>query len=156
MARRLAQEVGKKDPFRSATQEAYLNVVRTGQELEGQFKTLLRGRRLSPTTYNLLRILRGHHPAGCRCSTIRDQLVVRVPDVTRLVNRLIDAGLVTRATDPGDGRAVLIRITDAGMRVLEELDTPVLDMHRRQLGHLSDEELESLTRLLEKARDASG
>ncbi len=149
----LAQEVGKKNPFQSGAQEAFLNIIRTGALLDGPFKTLFRQHGLSPTTYNLLRILRGHHPDGCRCSTLREQLVARVPDITRLVNRLCGTGFVTRKPDPADARAVIIRITTKGLRTLEMLDKQVMDLHQLQLGHLSTDELKSLNRLLEKARD---
>lgn len=155
MARKLADEVGKHQPFRSREQEAFLNLMRTGQQFEGDFKTLFRRFDLSPTAYNLLRILRGHRPIGCRCSTIRDELVVRVPDVTRLVNRLFEMDLVSRAPDPDDARAVLIRITPQGLRRLEQLDDLVMELHERQLGHFTPNELETLIDLLERARDAA-
>jgi len=153
MPRTLAQEVGKKDPFKSKAQEAFLNIIRTGALLDGPFKTLFRKHGLSPTTYNLLRILRGHKAQGCRCSTLRDQLVVRVPDITRLVDRLSDAKFVTRKPDPKDARAVIVRITPKGLRVLDALDDQVENLHHEQLGHLSDDELDTLNRLLEKARE---
>ncbi len=153
MPRTLAQEVGKKNPFHSGAQEAFLNIIRTGALLDGPFKTLFRKHGLSPTTYNLLRILRGHEPTGCRCSTLREQLVVRVPDITRLVDRLRQAGFVTRKPDPKDARAVIVRITSKGLRTLGELDDQVVELHKTQLGHMSDDELGTLNRLLEKARD---
>lgn len=152
MTRRLAEEVGKRDPFRSKAQEVFLNLSRTGQHLDAPFKTLFRSHGLSPTTYNLLCILRGHRPKGCRCTTLRDELVVRVPDVTRLVDRLCDAGLVVRTPDADDARAVLVRITPVGLKMLEELDEPVLELHEQQLGHMSTEELSTLSDLLERAR----
>jgi len=74
------------------------------------------------------------------------------PTMTTQVRRLEDAGLVTRTTDPQDARAVLIRITEKGLNLLEGLDEPVLSLHRKQLGHLSREELAELNRLLVKAR----
>jgi DNA-binding MarR family transcriptional regulator len=153
MPRTLAQEVGKRDPFKSRAQEAFLNVIRTGAMLDGPFKTLFRKHGLSPTTYNLLRILRGHQSHGCRCSILRDQLVVRVPDITRLVDRLCDAKFVTRKPDPKDARAVIVRITAKGLRILDTLDQQVMQLHTEQLGHLSNDELDTLNRLLEKARE---
>jgi len=152
MTRRLADDIGKREPFRSKAQEAFLNLSRTCQHLEGDFKVLFREYGLSPTTYNLLRILRGHRSSGCRCSTLRDELVVRVPDVTRLVNRLYESGLVSRGPDPDDARAVLVRITAEGLRLLEDLDGPVIELHERQFEHLSREELRTLSALLERAR----
>ncbi len=153
MTNSLAQELGKRSPFESGTQEAFLNLVRTVAVLDGEFKSLFRRHGLSPTTYNLLRILRGHRPKGCRCATLREQLVVRVPDITRLVDRLATAGLVTRTTDTNDARAVNVRITPKGLRVLKALDEPVMMLHEQQLGHLSADEIKSLNHLLERSRD---
>lgn len=156
MPQSLASEVGKREPFRSGTQEAFLNLIRTVAMLDGDFKCLFRAHGLSPTTYNLLRILRGHRPKGCRCATLREQLVVRVPDITRLVDRLENTGFVIRTADQKDARAVNIRITPKGTRVLKALDEPVLALHDRQLGHLSPEELRTLNCLLERCRETDG
>ncbi|MBX3321616.1 MAG: MarR family transcriptional regulator [Phycisphaeraceae bacterium] len=148
----LAAEIGKKEPFEHAEQEAFLNLMRTVSILEADFKSLFRKHGLSSTTYNLLRILRGHKPHGLRCTQIKCELVSRVPDITRLVDRLEESGLVRRAADPKDARAVVIHITPKGYRVLEKLDEPVTNLHRRQLGHLSPQELAALNDLLAKAR----
>lgn len=156
MPSRLAQEIGKKHPFGLPEQEAFLNLQRTAQALEAEFKVLFRRHDLSLTTYNLLRILRGHGPRGVCCSTIREQLVVRVPDVTRLVDRLVECGLVGREDDPADARAVLVRITRKGLRLLDRLDEPVLELHRRQLSHMTPAQIESLNALLQLARSPSG
>ncbi|MCL4221323.1 MAG: MarR family transcriptional regulator [Phycisphaerales bacterium] len=156
MPSRLAQEIGKKEPFVLAEQEAFLNLQRTAQALEADFKALFRPHGLSLTTYNLLRILRGHRPSGVRCNTIREQLVVRVPDVTRLVDRLIECGLVERQVDPADARAVLVHITRKGLRLLEKLDEPVVALHRKQLAHMSPEQLDTLSQLLQAARSPGG
>lgn len=152
MPSRLAQEIGKKHPFENPAQEAFLNLQRTAQGLEGEFKGLFRKHGLSLTTYNLLRILRGHRSEGVRCSTIRDQLVVRVPDVTRLVDRMIECELAEREVDPLDARAVLVHITRKGLRLLDKLDEPVLELHRRQFSHMTPEQLETLNELLQLAR----
>lgn len=156
MPSRLAQELGKKQPFALPEQEAFLNLQRTAQALEADFKKLFRKHGLSLTTYNLLRIARGHRPNGVRCSTIRDQLVVRVPDVTRLVDRMVDRGLVERQVDPADARAVLVHITSRGLRLLSRLDKPVEELHRRQLAHMSRGQLDTLNELLQLARTPPG
>lgn len=148
----LAAEVGKKTPFACAEQEVFLNLIRTASELEGEFKSLFRAHGLSSTTYNILRILRGHRPEGLRCTQVKSMLVVRVPDVTRLVDGLEEAGLVKRSEDAADARAVVLRITPKGLKLLERLDQPVVELHRKQLGHVPPEELTHLNALLESAR----
>ncbi|MFG0305100.1 MAG: MarR family winged helix-turn-helix transcriptional regulator [Phycisphaerales bacterium JB040] len=152
----LREEINKRDPFEVAEQEAYLNLVRTQAELGGEFFSLFKRHGLSEAGYNVLRILRGAHlqkkTRGVRSSEIAGQMVVRVPDVTRLVDRLVDKGLVERTRCTDDRRVVYVAITKAGLKLLEKMDQPVLDLHRSQLGHLSERELASLNKLLEKAR----
>ena len=79
-------------------------------------------------------------------------MVTQMPDITRLVDRLEAAGLVSRGARAEDRRVVLIQITRRGLRLLAKLDEPVLTLHRQQLGHLSRAEIAELCRLLEKAR----
>lgn len=148
----LGHEIGKKNPFDSLHQETYLNLVRTHSVLVAEFASLFRSNGLSDSTYNVLRILRGAGEQGCTCGQVRSMLVSSVPDVTRLVDRLEAAGLVTRHRVDTDGRVVRIRIAQPGLDRLAELDGPVLRLHAEQLAHLSSGELETLSRLLERAR----
>ncbi len=152
----LQQELRKKHPFASLEQEASLNLVRTQDHLHHAFARLLGGHGISGAQYNVLRILRGHGGTGLPCQEIAAQTVTRTPDITRLVDRLEEAGLVERARTAADRRVVLVKITRAGTDLLGRLDQPVLDLHRELLGHLSRAELAELNRLLVKARQAPG
>jgi DNA-binding MarR family transcriptional regulator len=87
---------------------------------------------------------------------IGDRLVSRVPDVTRLVDRLEKGGLVERVRTPDDRRVVLVAITTKGLGLLAKLDGPMADLHREQLAHMSEAELKQLVRLLTKARTMAG
>ena len=152
----LREEIKKRDPFEAPEQEAFLNLVRTQAVLSGEFFALFKKHGLSEAGYNVLRILRGAHlqkkTRGVRSSEIAGQMVVRVPDVTRLVDRLVDKGLVERTRCTQDRRVGYVAITKPGLKLLDKMDNPVLDLHRSQLGHLSERELASLNKLLEKAR----
>lgn len=155
----LQHELGKRLPFQSAEQEAFLNIMRTASLLTGGFQRLFREHKLSESTYNALRILRGatQDPSskGARtCSQIGEHLVAQVPDVTRLIDRLEQLGFAERVRCEQDRRVVYVRITRAGLAALEELDRPVMELHRNQLGHMSKSELAELSRLLVKARRA--
>jgi DNA-binding MarR family transcriptional regulator len=157
MALTLREEIGKRGPFESPEQEAYLNLLRTFAALEEPIGKLLKARGLSEATYNTLRILRGEQRAGAAgvsCNTIGDRLLSRVPDVTRLVDRLERKGLARRTRGKEDRRVVLISITPKGLGLLDKLDRPIMDAHKRQLRHMARAELETLNRLLEKARRA--
>jgi len=154
----LKDEIGKRHPFASPEEEAYLNILRTATALLGDFERLFKAHGLSEPTYKLLRILRGHaqrpdaNPAGVPCQIIGEQLITRLPDVTRLVDRLERMGLVKRSRTPQDRRVVLVGITRKGLALLAELDEPIAALHRRQLAHMTRAELAELSRLLVKAR----
>jgi len=150
----LQHEVGKKSPFDLPEQEAYLNLIRTAAVLEGPLETLLKANGLGSSSYNVLRILAGAGASGRTCGEILDDMVVRAPDVTRLVDRLIVAGLAERARDEKDRRLVLVRITGAGRALADRLRERVREVHRQQLGHLSRDDLNALNRLLVAARQA--
>lgn len=148
----LAGEIHKSGPFASPAQEAYLNLVRTFAVLSQDFDRLFRRHGLSGSTYNLLRILRGSGGAGRTCGEIRDHMVWRVPDVTRLADNLVRRGLASRVRGEGDKRTVRLFITPKGLRVLARLDKTVLDLHEAQLGHMPSADLASLSGLLHAAR----
>jgi DNA-binding MarR family transcriptional regulator len=155
----LQHELGKRSPFQSPEQEAFLNIIRTASVLTAGFQRLFREHKLSESTYNALRILRGAtedaSSKGARtCSQIGEHLVTQVPDVTRLVDRLEQLGFAERVRCEHDRRVVYVRITKPGLAALEELDGPVMDLHRSQLGHMTKPELAELSRLLVKARRA--
>jgi DNA-binding MarR family transcriptional regulator len=152
----LQQELGKKNPFDSTEQEACLNLVRTLDYIQCHVVRLFEGYQLSGPQYNVLRILRGHGGAGVPTSVIAGEMVTRMPDITRLVDRLEQASLAERRRTPSDRRVVLVRITPRGLELLDRLDRPVLELHRRLLGHLSREELAQLNALLVKARRPAG
>ncbi len=153
MSPSLQQDLKQKKPFRSLQQEAYLSVVRTATALTDGMEDLLKPQGISATQYNVLRILRGSGPDGLCRNALRDRMLTRMPDMTRLLDRMEDAGLVMRAREGEDRRMVLTRITEKGRRLLDELDAPVLALHKRQLARLSDVQLRSLSDLLTLARE---
>lgn len=147
----LAAEIGKRRPFERLEAEAYLNLVRTYEHLEAGFAALFKAHGVTGPQYNVLRILRGH---GRRLRTyqIVDDMLTREPDITRLIDRMVQRGLVTRERCPVDRRVVWIELAEAGAKLLKQLDRPVMDLHIRQLGHLGERKLRELSRLLFEAR----
>lgn len=148
----LQAELKKRHPFDSLEQEAFLNLLRTSDQLNCEFTRLFAAHGLSGPQYNVLRILRGSGDEGLPCLEIAGQMITRMPDITRLVDRLEAAGFVERSRTDSDRRVVLVKITAAGEQLLARLDEPVRDMHKKVLAHLSAEELAELSRLLAKAR----
>lgn len=152
----LREELNKLRDFDDPAIEAALNIERTAAIYRAGVQRLLRPYGLSPAGYNVLRILRGHAPRPRTCNEIKADMVTAVPDLTRLADRLAEAGLLERAVCPTDRRAVYLKLTMAGSRLLDTLDGPVARLHGQQLGHLTDRELGQLSRLLSKARAGAG
>jgi DNA-binding MarR family transcriptional regulator len=148
----LRDEIKQAKPFTSLEQEALLSIERTAAVLMHRFAESLKVHDITPTQYNVLRILRGAGDQGLCRNEIRDRLVAQVPDVTRLLDRLEQAGLVARERDTADRRLVTTRITRAGLKLLKRLDDPVTRSHQRELGHMKRADLRALIDLLAEAR----
>ncbi len=148
----LRTELKLRKPLRNAEERVLLDVVRTADHLLRSEIQLLKSVNLSFAQYNVLRILRGSEPDGLTCGAIAERMVNRDPDITRLLDRLEARRLVSRSRDETDRRAIITRITAAGLKLVEQLDEPVDQLHRRQLAHMSRKQLESLAELLELAR----
>ena len=148
----LQKEIKQRKPFASLEQEVVLNVMRTAGSLRQGTSELLKPFDLSAPQYNVLRILRGAGDEGLPCSEVGDRLVTRDPDVTRLLDRLEKRGLIERGRSSKDRRVVTATITKKGIELVNELDTPVTDLHAEQLGHMKKKEMKKLVALLEKLR----
>lgn len=149
----LRDEIKQGRAFGSVEQEALLNIQRTAAVLGYAISERLKPYGLTPKQYNVLRILRGAGEGGLCRHEIRARLITQVPDVTRLLDRLEAASLIDRERSGEDRREVKTTITSKGLELLEELDEPVATIHRQQFAHMSKEELRTLVRLLETARE---
>jgi DNA-binding MarR family transcriptional regulator len=130
---------------------AFLDLQRTCDLLSRSLVQVLKTEELSPTQYNVLRILRGS-PEGLPCGEIANRMITRDPDITRLLDRLEKRGLISRWRETKDRRVVMAKITSDGLKLLRRLDDPVEEAHRRQLGHLGKDRLRALAELLAEAR----
>lgn len=148
----LQEEIRQTRPFGSLEQEALLSLERTAALLRHQLGEALKEYGVTPTQLNVLRILRGSRQTGLCRHEIGDRLVSPVPDVTRLLDRMQEAGWIERERSTEDRRLVRAFITDAGLAVLARLDEPLQTMDRRQIGHLDADELRTLIDLLARIR----
>jgi DNA-binding MarR family transcriptional regulator len=135
----------------SLEEAAFLEIARTADMLSRGLVPLLKSDDLSSTQYNVLRILRGA-PEGLTCGEIASRMITRDPDVTRLLDRMEKRHLISRCRENEDRRTVKTRITPEGLKALARLDGPVLEAHRRQLGHMGRGRLRLLSELLSEAR----
>lgn len=140
---------------RTKSREVYLSLVRLTEALTGEFQGLFKQHGLTLAQFNVLRILRGGAAEGVTCQDIGERLLNRVPDVTRLIDRMETAGLVRRARAADDRRKVLVTLTSAGRALVDELDDPVDALHAAQLEHLSDTALTDLDKRLRAALGAT-
>lgn len=150
----LHRELKKRRPFEVLEQEVMLNLVRTNDRFQLRFARLFRDAGITPSQYNVLRILRGEG-APLPSLEIAERMVAAVPGITGLIDRLEALGFVVRERSTEDRRVVYVAITDKAFALLDTLDRPVLDMHKALIGHLTRDELETLNRLLEKARHSA-
>lgn len=154
MPRTLREEIRQEKPFSSICEEALLNLARTEAVVRGRLERELAPHGLSTTQYNVLRILRGAGKDGLCRNEIGERLISRMPDVSRLLDRMEGAGLVSRVRSTEDRRLVNTRLTESGRALVDELDDTVKQFHQDQLGHMSDTQLRSLIDLLSVARSA--
>jgi DNA-binding MarR family transcriptional regulator len=148
----LRDEIKQMRPFSSLEQEAYLSLGRTWAGLEHAFAEALKPYGVTPTQYNVLRILRGAGEKGLCRSEIMERMISRVPDATRLLDRMEAAGLIERERSSEDRRFVTTRITGDGLRLLEAAAESVVELHRKQFTAVGEEDLRQLVRILELVR----
>ncbi|HZT30430.1 MAG TPA: MarR family transcriptional regulator [Bryobacteraceae bacterium] len=156
MSGKLQAEIKQSKPFPRLEDEAFVNLIRTADRLVSAQAQLMKPWDLSPTQYNVLRILRGAGHEGLCCGEVGERLITRDPDITRLLDRMESRGLVTRSRDRKDRRVIAVRITQAGLKLLEEMQPAVEEFARKHLGPLGAARLRTLIDLLEQARERAG
>jgi DNA-binding MarR family transcriptional regulator len=150
---KLAAEIQQTKPFALLEEEAALNILRTAEVMGQAATAFLREYDLSPTQYNVLRILRGAEPAGATCSQISERMINHDPDITRLLDRLESRDFITRDRSKEDRRVVMVRTTPAGLDLLSRIDRPLRAFLKARLGKLDQDALVSLIGQLEQIRE---
>jgi DNA-binding MarR family transcriptional regulator len=138
--------------FDSPLQELYLNLWRTYDRLRELEDELFDEYELNSLQYNVLRLLKAAQPHAMATLAIAERLVSRAPDITRLLDRMVERSLIERIRSDEDRRQVLARITSEGIKLLHTIAGPLEKCHQRQLGHLTDAEAKNLIELLQAAR----
>src|SRR5262249_53102710 len=138
----------------SLAQTAYGALLSTADKAKFLFETLCAPFDITGQQYNVLRILRGAEPDGLPTLTIAERMIENAPGITRMIARFESKGLFAREIRPHDRRCVYCRITEKGLSLLELLDQPVEEFNRAVFRALSKAELEQLTALLMKTRQA--
>ena len=152
MPSKLLDEIKQAKPFVSVQEELWLNLSRTASAVGHTVEQHLRPYGLSPTQYNVLRILRGAGGNGLCQADIGDRLVAQGPDVPRILDRMEKAGWVKRERGTEDRRVVMASLTERGASVVEEVDEPLVQMMAGMFKGMTAEDIERLNDLLVAAR----
>ncbi|OWY24833.1 MarR family transcriptional regulator [Sphingobacteriales bacterium UPWRP_1] len=147
----LEKEIHQKQ-FRNEQQKSIVNILFTYNWLISRIKNFLKPYDITPQQFNVLRILKGQHPQPISTSAIRERMLDKMSDVSRIVDRLLEKQLIVRTPCPTDRRLVDVFISEQGLQLLS-----VIDMHIHQLDallhNLSPDESRLLNELLDKIRD---
>jgi len=138
------------DHFQSPIQEAVLNLLLAAAFVQEQTERVFAKYEISPAQYNVLRILKGAHPAGHPRCEIARRLIERAPDLTRMIDRLERRGLVERASSDQDRRQSISRITPRGLELVERMAPAAAALHRVVSSKLTRSEAAMLSRLCEQ------
>ena len=138
--------------FKNAYQKATVNLIYTVGWMRDKTKSIFDAEGITSQQFNILRILRGSFPKPISTLQIRERMLEKMSDTSRIVDRLIAKGLVKKITCKTDRRLVDVIITDKGKKLLENLDARQKEMDE-VLANISEEEANILSNLLDKIRD---
>jgi DNA-binding MarR family transcriptional regulator len=150
---KLAKEIKQTKPFALLEEEAVLNLGRTYEFLQQRVGDLLKDFQLTPTQYNMLRILRGAGSDGVTCSEATERMISPDPDITRLLDRMEARKLIHRERSQQDRRVVITRITTEGLGLVNQIDKPLAALLKKYLGRIGQERLATLIDTLELLRE---
>ena len=150
---KLQDELRQSKPFRAVEEEAYLSIVRTAAVLEHTLAQALKPLEITPTQYNVLSILRGAGAPGLCRNEVGCRLVTAMPDVTRLLDRMEDVGLIVRERSKTDRRQVSTRLTKKGLDLVTRADAKVIEAHEKQFSGVDKRTLKTLIGALEDVRE---
>lgn len=149
MGQILRDHIEQTVPFEDQAQEAMLNLFVAAAHVRRRVERVCQNYDLQFSHHNVLRVLRGVHPDGHSRCEIVERMLDPSPDVTRLIDKLVDRDLVRRTKSPEDRRVTIHTITDDGLALLEELDPEVRAVQEWFDERVSDRDLQHLSRICE-------
>lgn len=137
--------------FNSAQEKAIVNIIYTANAIEDAFKTVLKVHVISLPQYNVLRILKGRKDGHATCGDLKDVMLDKNPDITRLCDKLVDKKLILRNNNKSNRRQILLKISEKGLNVLDEI-SPMFQLVNTNLKVLDESDLLHLSDILDKIR----
>ncbi len=137
----IKEEIRQTKPIRTSGEELILSLVKTVDLLKTGFDSVLKEHDLTQSQFNILRICRGAEGEGRTCSEISERMLTKVPDVTRLLDRMIKKSLVKRERCTSDRRIVWIFITDVGLSLINTV-SPIVEQYTDSITeHIPDTDI---------------
>ncbi len=143
--------IKQRKPFENEFQKAYINFLFTSKKMENRNVAIMKPFNITGQHYNILRILKGRFPEYASPGEIKEVLIDKKCDLTRLIDKLVKSDYVIRELNPNNRRKVDIKITETGLKFLDEIDPVVKQMNHFQ-NVLTEEEAKQLNLLLDKIR----
>jgi DNA-binding MarR family transcriptional regulator len=147
----LEDEIRQKS-FKNEQEKGIVNMIYTYNWMDSQMKVYFKNYDLTPQQFNILRILRGQYPKPCSVITLRERMLDKMSDASRIVERLRIKNLIIRNVSQHDRRSVDIVISEAGLEKLESIDQNLDSVQKEVFSNLDKEEIKILNQLLDKMR----
>lgn len=144
-------KVIKQPRFKDEFQKAMINLFYTSNYFRDHHSTVFKQFDIQGQHYNVLRILKGKHPEPVSPGYIKEVILDKGADLTRLVDKLVKLGLVFRNICPDNKRKIHLNLTDAGLKKLQNISEHLNNQYDK-FRHLTDEEYSTLSHLLDKMR----
>lgn len=138
--------------FNSYQEKAIVNILYTANFIRDAYKTALKLYDISLPQYNVLRILKGRKDGYATCGDLKDVMLDKNPDVTRLCDKLVDKKLIVRHYNKSNRRQILLKISDKGLKALDDIN-PYFNAVNQYLGSLDDADLSKLSDTLDLMRE---
>lgn len=147
----LAEDIQQKE-FKSERQKALVNMIYTHNYVINEMNSFYKEIGITRQQYNVLRILRGQHPEAATVNLIKERMLDKMSDASRIVQRLLKRGLVSKSTATHDKRVVEVTISKQGLELLKNSDEQIRGFEHL-FDNLTDQETIALNKILDKIRN---
>lgn len=147
------EELIKTKPISDPYQRMILNVMYTGNWLQQQVSQVLKPIGLTEPQYNVLRILRGQHGGAMNLYEIQSRMLQKMSNVSRLLDKLVAKGLVTRTECEKNRRRVDVAITGGGLKVLDDIEPAMLELMDKVAANVDQQQAELIGNKMDDLRN---
>lgn len=153
---KIYDELKQSKRFADPRQEAVIALLRTADVLRGRIEAALLPHQVSPEQYNVLRILRGAPDHSLPTLEIAARMITRAPNITRLIDKLVQKKLVSRCDHDRDRRVVVVKLSSRGLDLVNGISTTVDSLDAKGLAGLSKGQVDTLIEILDAVRSDAG